>query len=380
MTSTQPFRLLLFIDHLGPGGAQRQISLLAKLLKAEGQDVAVLVYQDFDFFEADLVEAEVPLIKLPECSKFQRILGIRKRIKAYRPDAVIAYLGTPSFISELATLPLKRFKLIVSERTGKIGEASRNDFWRLKWHRLADAVVTNSNALKEFVIHTNPKLTQRTHVIFNGVDYQRFESIRNHHAQVGERFDIVVLARFSKEKNPFGLLDGLTSALSRINPDIPKPRVTWYGNNGFQNGEPTARSTLFLRLREEIKSREMTRDFVLQNHTREVMPIYRDANCICLPSFYEGCSNVLCEATVCGKPLLASDVCDNPILVNNGQNGYVFDPNNPQDIADAILKMCQSSQSELESMGRHSLKVADQHVSPKRFVNAYLDLIKRICN
>jgi len=42
------------------------------------------------------------------------------------------------------------------------------------------------------------------------------------------------------------------------------------------------------------------------------------------PSFYEGMPNVVCEALAAGLPVLVSDVCDHPLLVEKGVQGFLF--------------------------------------------------------
>ena len=80
----------------------------------------------------------------------------------------------------------------------------------------------------------------------------------------------------------------------------------------------------------------------------------------------------------CGKPILASDVCDNPLLVKDGENGFLFDPKDPQDIAAAIIRFAEQSPVQLEQMGQASRKRAEKMLSPDVFVNKYIELIEQL--
>ena len=60
----RPIRVTCFIDSLGPGGAQRQMSLLAVLLKRRGYDVDVLTYRPVRFFDSVVEEAGVPVRRI----------------------------------------------------------------------------------------------------------------------------------------------------------------------------------------------------------------------------------------------------------------------------------------------------------------------------
>ena len=48
----------------------------------------------------------------------------------------------------------------------------------------------------------------------------------------------------------------------------------------------------------------------------------------CLPSFKEGYPNVIVEAMSCELPVLCSKICENPVIVEDNINGFLFDPHN----------------------------------------------------
>jgi glycosyltransferase involved in cell wall biosynthesis len=54
------------------------------------------------------------------------------------------------------------------------------------------------------------------------------------------------------------------------------------------------------------------------------------------PSLYEGLPNAVCEALAAGLPVLISNVCDHPLLVVEGERGFLFDPSDPLSIAMSI--------------------------------------------
>ena len=51
-----------------------------------------------------------------------------------------------------------------------------------------------------------------------------------------------------------------------------------------------------------------------------------------MSSFYEGTPNVICEAMSSGCPI-SSDVCDNARNVKENENGFLFNPRSPEDMA-----------------------------------------------
>ena len=141
--------LLFFINYLGSGGAQRQIVELAIGFKERGYNVRFLVYQKEygDFYYDYLISRGIEIDGVYEKNYFKRILVIRRYLRSHNFDVLIAFLEVASFMSELAVLPSKKWKLIVGERSAD--PAKRKSIklrFFLQCHILADYVVANSYA------------------------------------------------------------------------------------------------------------------------------------------------------------------------------------------------------------------------------------------
>ncbi len=366
-------KILCLIDSLNSGGAQRQLCMLAVLLKERGYDVEVLTYYDYDFYRDFLDKANIPHTTVTAGTKLGRMMAVRKAIRHQKPDAVIAYMGTPSLFAELAGLPKRDFALIVSERSSDLREnfgAKR----RLIFHRLSDAVVCNSFTQTKFIAKTASWLVKRTATIANCVDLSAFSPKET--AAAIPNLNIVVVASFQALKNPIGLVEAMN--IVHHDNDCKNIAVNWYGNNLFANGKPTKGSRVFLAVKEAIKKYALENVFNLHDPVLDLTHIYQLATALCLPSLYEGCPNVIGEAMACGKPVLASNVCDNPRLVKDGENGFLFNPANPQDIADTIIRFSKQSPAQWEHMGQVSRKRAEKMLSPDVFVNKYIELIEQV--
>jgi glycosyltransferase involved in cell wall biosynthesis len=58
-----------------------------------------------------------------------------------------------------------------------------------------------------------------------------------------------------------------------------------------------------------------------------------------LNSEYEGLSHTLLEVLALGTPIIASRVCGNPEVVEDGVNGFLVDPRNSSELSAALEKM-----------------------------------------
>jgi glycosyltransferase involved in cell wall biosynthesis len=77
---------------------------------------------------------------------------------------------------------------------------------------------------------------------------------------------------------------------------------------------------------------------------RELLAEYRRASALCmpcrlLPDDRDGIPNVLVEAMAAGTPVIATAVSGIPELVRDGVNGLLVAPDDPEALADALLRM-----------------------------------------
>ena len=365
--------MTLFIDSLGPGGAQRQMSLLAVLLKRRGYDVDVLTYRPLRFFDAEVEAAGVPVRRVSS-SKLRRPFAVRRAIRERDPDAVIAFLNGPNVYAELAGLPSRRFALIVSERNVRPG-VSLKDRIRFSLHRTADAVIANSEQGRRHLLRNAPWLADKIEVILNGVELDRFRPAVKPATETGET-RVLVLARYEAQKNPTGMLVAM-EWLRRNAPAAPIS-LDWYGHIHVVDGRSGSLARGYLDLRQAVRNRGLDSAFRLHAAARDAAALYHRASLVCLPSFYEGCSNVVCEALASGVPVVASDVGDNRTLVIDGETGFLCDPTAPRTISEAILRFHGMSAEAKREMGHSARAHAEALLAPERFVASYAILIDRL--
>ena len=370
-------RVTCVIDTLDQGGAQRQLSMLAVMLTRRGYHVDVVTYLPTRFFDSVVEAAGIPTRRLPLSGKLQRALAVRRAIRDRDPDVVIAYLAGPSAYAELAGLPARRFGLIVTEFTVPDDTVRSGHRLRLAAHRLADVVVTETEHVRRLVTAAVPALAKRMIVIRNGVDLQEFRP-RNRHdrsdrAPAGrDATRVLVLAGYRPQKNPFGML----AAMEHIRRIAPRERIEldWYGSTLFADGLPG----VYLGLRREVRERALEDVFRLHEAALDAPSLYRRASLVCLPSFWEGCSNVICEAAASGVPMVVSDVCDNRKFVIDGVTGFLADPHSAESMARAILRFHRLSDAAKREMGRRARIHAEALFDPNRFAHTYATLIDRL--
>ena len=375
--ASDSLRVALVIDDLGPGGAQRQLTLLAAGLRRRGHEISVLTYRRGDFFAGALADAGVPVVRVSSRNRPHLAFAMRAAIRRSDPDAVLAFLPGPSALAEVACLPRRRFAVVASELVLDLSGWSPRRVLRYALHRLADAVVSNSHAQRERMLELAPALAGRTSVIVNGIDTERFAPGDPPDGSAPGRLWLLVPARIRPQKNPLGLLEAM-DILRRERPDLDIT-VDWHGEATTGESARNARRAAWRRaLEEEIARRSLGDRFRLRAPVEDVVPLYRAADALCLPSFSEGVSNAIGEAMACGLPVLASRVSDTPRLVEDGRTGFLFDPHAPADMADAIARLAAMSPAERRAMGLAGRAAVEAGYSLDACIDAWDGLIRRL--
>jgi glycosyltransferase involved in cell wall biosynthesis len=369
-------KILLVIDHLGLGGAQRQIVELACGLERRGHTVAIFNYfPTIDHFRSRITAAG---IQIHDCQKGRgysvRVLGaLATLIRTQRFDVVISYLNSPNLYSELATLISPRAKLIVSERVSHHDDATYPylDYTlRRLLHGLSDQVVANSASHAEW-LRRKWWLKHKVCCIYNGLDLDTRPGPRPVPAAPDE-LRLLAVGRLCPQKNPVQLIHALQQ-FHREHGYIP--RVSWAGKiDSSPAGKVCAQQ-----VHELLDSApEIRRRWDWLGEQLDMPRLFAEHHALIHPSVYEGLPNAVCEALAAGMPVLVSAVCDHPMLVADGERGFTFDPSSARSIAAAITKLARLSATEWASFAQNARQYAASNLGIERMVAAYEDLATRL--
>ena len=355
-------KIILFTDSLGAGGAQRQLVGLGIMLKNAGYDITVATYYDIDFYRSQLDEAGVRNVLIPNADdEKKRLFVVRSFFKKEQPDWVIAYQETPSLVACVAKILGGKFRLIVSERntTQHIGRYERVRFFLYRW---ADAIVPNSYTQGEFLASHYPWMKKKLTTISNFVDLTQFSYVKKKKRKIPE---IAVAASIWSSKNTLGFVDAIKILVNRGF----KFHVSWYGKS-------ESNLDYFNLCQQKIVKYDLQSYIELKDKTKQIKQVYQNADFFCLPSFYEGTPNVICEAMSCGCPVICSSVCDNSIYVEDGDNGFLFDPHNPKSMAESIGRALLVTDYEYAYLSNQSRNRAERLLSEKTFLDKYIKIIE----
>ncbi len=178
------------------------------------------------------------------------------------------------------------------------------------------------------------------------------------------------IGKYSEQKNIINLIEAFNIVKKKA-PDI-NFKLQWFGDN-FKRDQS---NNYLNRIRSLINQYSLDDVFLLNPATQDILDKYQRSSVFILPSLYEGFPNVVCEAIACGLPVLVSDVCDNSFFVDQS-NGYLFNPNDPSNIADKIISFSQLEGKKKYLMSINARKKAELIFSKEKFINSHLKIINK---
>lgn len=116
---------------------------------------------------------------------------------------------------------------------------------------------------------------------------------------------------------------------------------------------------------------------VFHGFQEETRPYYAMADCIVLPSYHEGMSNVLLEASAMGRPVITSDIPGCREAVEDGKSGYLCEMKNADMLFEKMKMMADKSLEEIEEMGRCAREHMEKLFDKNRIVEQTVEIIGR---
>jgi glycosyltransferase involved in cell wall biosynthesis len=368
----------LFVNYEYPpigGGAATACQQIARAFAKRGHHVVVLA-AGFGRLQGETVEDGVTVVRIPSARKSAHQSGIfemlsyvllasRKAVgisKAHRIDTSLAFFSVPGGIVARWLHLRRRIPYVVSLRGGDVPgtEPHLGVFYsvlRPARHdilRHAQAVCAPSQGLKELSEKIDPFPVQ---VAPNGVDTELFRPDPDRRAKVPT---LLSVGRLHAQKNVSYLLNLVTVLKNKI-----EIRARIIGDGPERSRLEAAAAVL------GIADCVQFEGWLARDAIREA---YQSATILIHASSYEGMSNVILEALASGLPVAASRIPENNELIEDGTNGFLFEPaTDATKLADRILPLLQ------DQTNWNRLSTAARSTSESRFSwNHAADLYEKL--
>lgn len=108
-----------------------------------------------------------------------------------------------------------------------------------------------------------------------------------------------------------------------------------------------------------------------------LLPFYRSAKVLLIPSVYEGLPLVMLEAMRCGLPVVATDVCGHPEAIEHGDSGLLVPPDHPLELADAAAGLLRDPER-AAAIARRGAELVTGRFGIERHIDEYEALYREL--
>lgn len=309
-------KVLFMLPRLYPGGAERVLITLMNNLDRSKYDVYFTSLSGEGTIK-HWIDNDIPIHVLNKNRVSTSLVALYKKIKEIKPDTVVTtmiqanagllllkpFFPKTRFIVRESSLPVKLIK-----EYGWKGKICKYVYKFL--YPLADLVISPASAITHEFKHDLKMKAKNHKTLYNPVNEARLQATITRAEEFKDRAKtqrFICVGRLGFEKG----YDRLIEALADYK---PPNNQKWYL-------EIVGKGSETKNLSELIKKHGLQKNIKLAGYHNIPWPFMAAADCLLLPSRWEGMPNVALEALACGIPVIAhsdaggiseiSDMCEN---------------------------------------------------------------------
>jgi glycosyltransferase involved in cell wall biosynthesis len=360
--------ILLVIDNLGGGGAQRVLTTLANSWSRRGLRVCILTFagQDRNFFPLDpTIKKFVVQYAPPQPTLFQLrgqfrfrhlwaalryglvwLMTLRRTIRRIAAPIVVSFECACNIKVIVSCLGLSGIRLVISERTDPERDKYKTIWKALRYmlYRYADVATANSqNTLEKMQSYVpKPKLVYVANPLCRRSEAPVVPASRRHPT-------LLAVGRLQPPK----AYDVMLRAFSLVVPAAAHWRLAIVGSGPLAN-----------QLRVEADRLSLDSRVLWLGWQPDPFSFYRAADIFLMPSRYEGMPNALLEAMNEGLPPIVTDAMQGALeLVEHEVSGLVVPVEDHYALAEAIKRLI-NDEALRHRLGENARRRAQAHTLP----------------
>lgn len=358
--------VVFLITDLKRGGGQAQLLDVASRLRARGWDVRAVSMVPPVALTDEFAAAGVPLedlgmrLGVPDPRGLLRLVW---RLRRWRPDVLHCHLVHANLLGRLARLFVHVPVLISTAHNVDEGSRRRERAYR-RTDRLSDLTTQVCRAGAERYVEIGAARAERMEVVHNGIDLGRYRP------RTGSRppgpFRWLAVGRLDPQKDHATLL----RAFARLVADGRYAHLRVVGTGPLQGDLEALAGELGIGDQVE-----------LLGPRPDVPELLRSADAFVSSSAWEGLPLVLLEAAAAELPIVATDVGGTDEIVDDGENGFLCEPRDPDALAEGMARVMDLDRAERARLGAAGRRRVELDFDLERVVDRweeiYRDLLSR---
>lgn len=264
----------------------------------------------------------------------------------------------------------KGLRTTLVPKTGTIVPQYKREFY-LPEPSIRSTVIAITEFTREYLLNTYRIPEEMIELIYQGTDVSLFTRSARRRREAQRRYPppenaspiLGNVGSFEERKGQVRLLE----AMVQIKEAYPQVHLILVGDGP-----------------DEEKLKKMVQDVALSDNviffpfTPEPVYVYEVIDILVLASLHkEGLPNVLLEAMSMELPVVASRLAGVPEVVKDGETGYMVEPGNSSQLAEAVVKLW-SDREAYSDMARNARQLMVSKFDKKRQFRAFLSYFQRI--
>lgn len=344
---------------------------------AEQYETTVLTEVDDSFKNGDLEKlvrfVDVGKAVLNPATALKYNTRLRNALKEINPDICLTFTIRPAIYGNLATRKLNIPTISTITGTGPLFDSKSISYtiarqlYKRVLKKTKFVFFPNYDDLNGFIERGYITKQQGRRVPGSGINFEQFAPQVSDRKNDG-KFIFLFISRLLKDKGTMEYVE----AASLLKQKFPQAEFhivgpLWTGN----------KKSLTV-TEEELNSWIEKKWIVYHDKQKDVRPFIANADCVVMPSYREGMSNVLLEAASMARPLIATNVTGCRDIVEDGVNGFLCKVKSGQDLANKMEKMMKLSPTQREEMGKKGREKMIREFDKRIVIAKYLEAIKEV--
>ncbi|MGN0478792.1 MAG: glycosyltransferase family 4 protein [Hominenteromicrobium sp.] len=313
--------------------------LIAELMK-EHEVVLSMPFvgheDDFKAMNLRCIETDVDRRGINPVVDLKLMRTYKKMLKAEKPDLVITYSIKPNIY---AGLMCRRLKIPYCVNVQGLGTAFQKTglawfvtlLYKMALRKVQTAFFENEENAAEFRKRRITPAEKQTVLHGAGINLAHY-SLQTY--PENDKMHFLYLGRIMREKG----MDELFAASRRLYAENRRFVLDLVGF--FEDA-----------YREQMEQLAKDGIAVFHGFQEDPRPFYANADCVVMPSYHEGMSNVLLEAAAVGRPLITSDIPGCREAVDAGKTGFLVKARSEDELYEAMKKMLAMDAGRRKAMG-----------------------------
>ncbi len=349
--------------------------LIKALLKRGDEVVAIAPKDDYSNFLVELGCSFEPVditgTGANPIRDLRTLLSLKTIYKRVKPDIVLHYTIKPNIYGTLVASSLKIPCINNVSGLGTVfldhslASIVAKFLYKISFHRASLIFFQNPHDQTDFLAGTGLKNLKMDLLPGSGIDLEQFKPIP---IQRSGNFVFLLIARVIVEKGIYEYAEAAATIKSRL----PNVEFQLIGSVVESHTRGIAKKEV-----DSWHESGIINYLGTQNDPREYIA---NADCIVLPSYREGTPKTLLEAAALAKPIVATDVPGCREVVLQGENGFLCQVKNSEDLAHKLQNMMELDENQRSTMGEVGRKLVEEKFDEQIVIRKYLDQISNIIN